>query len=251
MSNYTKATNFASKDALTTGNPLKTLSGTELDDEYNNIATAVATKANSSNTALTGTPTAPTAATANNSTQIATTAFVTTGANLKANLAGPTFTGVPAAPTAAVSTNTTQIATTAFVQAATPTAAVINALVYPVGSIYTAVVATNPATLLGVGTWAAFGAGRTLVGINTGDTDFNTVEETGGRKDAVLPAHTHTTSYNDNSWPNSTDDQAENQLLNNKWSHDETATTSSAGVALSGNENLQPYITVYFWKRTA
>jgi hypothetical protein len=68
--------------------------------------------------ALTGTPTAPTAAAATNTTQIATTAFVTTADNLKANLASPTFTGTPAAPTAAAATNTTQIATTAFVTTA-------------------------------------------------------------------------------------------------------------------------------------
>ena len=82
MANYTKATNFASKDALTTGNPLKTLSGTELDDEFNNIATAVSTKANSSNAALTGTPTAPTAAASSNGTQLATTAFVSRAASV-------------------------------------------------------------------------------------------------------------------------------------------------------------------------
>lgn len=120
MSNYTKATNFASKDALTTGNPLKTLSGTEIDDEFNNIVTAVATKANASNAALTGTPVAPTATTTTNSTQIATTAYVQANVALRAPLASPTLTGVPAAPTAASGTNTTQLATTAFVQAATP-----------------------------------------------------------------------------------------------------------------------------------
>jgi len=54
MSNYTKATNFATKDALTTGNPLKTLSGTELDDEFNAISVASATKANANNAELTG-----------------------------------------------------------------------------------------------------------------------------------------------------------------------------------------------------
>jgi hypothetical protein len=65
---------------------------------------------------LTGTPTAPTAAAATNTTQIATTEFVTTADNLKANLASPTFTGTPAAPTASAGTNTTQLATTAFVR---------------------------------------------------------------------------------------------------------------------------------------
>lgn len=83
MANYTKSTNFASKDSLLTGNPNKLVRGTEIDTEFNNIATAVATKADStgatlSNANLTGTPTAPTAATGTNTTQVATTAFVTT-----------------------------------------------------------------------------------------------------------------------------------------------------------------------------
>jgi len=47
MSNYTKSTNFASKDALTSGNPLKIVKGTEIDTEFNNIATAIATKSDS------------------------------------------------------------------------------------------------------------------------------------------------------------------------------------------------------------
>jgi hypothetical protein len=45
MSDYTKATNFTSKDSLSTGNPLKIVKGTEIDTEFNNIQTAVATKA--------------------------------------------------------------------------------------------------------------------------------------------------------------------------------------------------------------
>ena len=89
MSNYTKGTNFATKDALPTGNSLKIVSGTEIDTEFSNIETAVNTKADT---------TAMTAADA-----------------LKANTASPTFTGVPAAPTATAGTNTTQVATTAFV----------------------------------------------------------------------------------------------------------------------------------------
>ena len=53
---------------------------------------------------------------------------------------------------------------------------------FPVGSVFMAVVSTNPATLLGYGTWAAIGAGRVLVGLDSGDTDFDTAEETGGAK---------------------------------------------------------------------
>ena len=45
MSNYTKSTNFASKDSLLPGNPSKIVKGTEIDTEFNNIATAIASKA--------------------------------------------------------------------------------------------------------------------------------------------------------------------------------------------------------------
>lgn len=64
--------------------------------------------------------------------------------------------------------------------------------VYPVGSIYISVVSTNPGTLFGIGTWTAFGTGRTLIGIDSGDTDFDTVEETGGAKTKALSAHAGT-----------------------------------------------------------
>jgi hypothetical protein len=158
MTNYTKATNFATKDALSSGNPLKIVKGTEIDTEFNNIATAVATKA---------------------------------------DLASPTFTGTPTLPTGTIATtqsagnNTTAIATTAFVQAAI-------ALLYPVGSIYTnASVSTNPATLLGFGTWTAFGAGRVMVGFDAGNALFDTAEETGGSADAITVSHTHTATVTD------------------------------------------------------
>jgi microcystin-dependent protein len=78
MSNYTKATNFASKDALSTGNPAKVIKGTEIDAEYTAIASAISSKADSNSPTFTGTPLAPTASAGTNTTQIATTAFVTT-----------------------------------------------------------------------------------------------------------------------------------------------------------------------------
>lgn len=76
MSNYVKATDFSVKDTLVTGDPNKRIKGTEIDDEFDAIAVAVATKANTASPALTGTPTAPTAVAGTNNTQIATTAFV-------------------------------------------------------------------------------------------------------------------------------------------------------------------------------
>lgn len=88
MSNYVKATNFYAKDALLTGDPAKIIKGSEIDAEYNAIATAVGTKA---------------------------------------DLNSPTFTGAPVAPTATFGTNTTQLATTKFVQDATGTIAIQDA----------------------------------------------------------------------------------------------------------------------------
>jgi hypothetical protein len=76
MANYTKATDFAAKDALTTGDPAKIVKGNEIDAEFNAIATAINSKANTASPALTGVPTAPTAASGTNTTQLATTAFV-------------------------------------------------------------------------------------------------------------------------------------------------------------------------------
>ena len=62
MSNYTQTTNFATKDALASGNPLKIVKGTEINTEFANIATAVATKADTASPTFTGTVTIPTLA---------------------------------------------------------------------------------------------------------------------------------------------------------------------------------------------
>lgn len=115
MAQYVKATNFASKDALLSGDPNKIVKGAEIDDEFSSIQTAVNSKADTLSPTLTGTPLAPTAVAGTVSTQVATTAFVDTAVtNAKVS---PAFTGTPTAPTAAVGTNTTQVATTAFVNA--------------------------------------------------------------------------------------------------------------------------------------
>lgn len=58
MANYTKTTNFAVKDSLVSGNPSKIIKGTEINTEFDNIASAVTSKADSNNAALTGTATA-------------------------------------------------------------------------------------------------------------------------------------------------------------------------------------------------
>jgi hypothetical protein len=76
MSNYVKATNFAVKDALASGNPAKIIKGTEIDTEYNAIASAISSKADLNSPTFTGTPAGPTASFGTNTTQLASTAFV-------------------------------------------------------------------------------------------------------------------------------------------------------------------------------
>lgn len=235
MSNYTKSTDFASKDSLPSGNAGKIVKGTEIDTEFNNIATAVATKADLASPSLTGSPTAPTQSSGDNSTKLATTAFVAAAVN----------TGIAAA--------------------------------YPVGSIYiNASNSTNPATLLGFGTWTAFGAGRVMVGFNASDPLFDTAEETGGSKDAITVSHTHTgtTASSGNHQHTSNDTVIRVQIgtdngvayagysttvnatnitttpVAEAGAHTHTFTTASSGSS-GTNANLQPYITVYMWKRTA
>jgi hypothetical protein len=76
VSNYTKATNFATKDTLPSGNAGKVVKGTEIDTEFNAISSAIASKADTASPTFTGTPAVPTATAGANTTQIANTAFV-------------------------------------------------------------------------------------------------------------------------------------------------------------------------------
>jgi hypothetical protein len=69
-----------------------------------------------------------------------------------------------------------------YFNASTSAAASSSSEAFPVGSVFLAVVATDPATLLGYGTWSAFGTGRVLIGVDVTDLDFDTVEKTGGAK---------------------------------------------------------------------
>ena len=123
---------------------------------------------------------------------------------------------------------------------------------WPIGSVFIAVVSTNPNTLLGFGTWSAFGAGRVLVGLDSGDTDFDTVEETGGAKTVTLdttmiPAHAHVENA-----PSSASSGAMKFGIdtNASGSQDAGISTASTGGGLA-HANVQPYIVVYMWKRTA
>lgn len=185
-------------------------------------------------------------------------------------------------------------------------------LIYPVGSVYTSVSDRNPSIWLG-GTWVSFGSGRTLVGVDTGQSEFNSVEKPGGHK--ALQSHTHTFTgnktlnesggshghgfsltaasktltgtteslytANQGNYSNGivkstktsnrqyktdgTTTNAWKQLtVNATHSHSVTGSitgvgghqhyfTPSGSIGSSGGgdaQNLQPYITVFFWKRT-
>lgn len=117
--------------------------------------------------------------------------------------------------------------------------------IYPIGSLYISTLSTNPNTLLGFGTWTAFGAGRVLIGVGTSDAVY-AAGATGGESTHTLttdemPAHTHII-------PGSTDGSGPDGI--NAANGVQTKTTSSTGGGGAHN-NLQPYIVVYMWQRTA
>ena len=164
-----------------------------------------------------------------------------------------TFTGIPSGPTASAGTNTTQLATTAFATTAIQT-------IYPVGSIYTSTVSTNPNTLFGFGTWVSFGAGQVLLGQ---DGSTYTAGATGGSADAIIPSHTHTATVTDPGHFHSigygfslVSPGGTGSLIQIGSTDTNTKTTgisvtnASTGVSPTGG-NLQPYIVVYMWNRTA
>ena len=145
---------------------------------------------------------------------------------------------------------------------------------FPVGSVFIAVVSTNPATLLGYGTWAAFGSGRVLVGLDSGQTEFDTVKETGGAKTVTLtaaqsglPQHTHVQNAHTHDFlPRSATTGAVSSIVtgtldtsstisgaNQPHIQAATAVNQNAGpsAAAEAHNNLQPYVVVYMWERTA
>jgi hypothetical protein len=213
MSNYTIAVAWSGKDALADSDANKVISGADFNTEFTAVQTAVNTKAD-----LNGS---------------ASEAF--------------------SATTASVGTNTTQVATTAFVRAE-----ILNTI-YPVGSIFTTVTAyaNSAAVVAAIGgtTWVSFGAGKVLVGVDTGDSDFDTVEETGGAKTdshtltiSEMPSHNHSLSPSLNSG-SSTDGNP--NIVSGGNSGSAVSISSTGGGNAHTHDIVQPYITVYMWKRTA
>ena len=197
----------------------------------------------------------------------------------KAPKTSPAFSGTPTAPTPGVDTNNTQLATCGFVRnAIAKYAPMLDTMkkIYPVGSIYMSTVSTNPATLFGFGTWEAMPAGRVLLaqGKSSWGTTYN-AGSTGGEAThqltvGELPAHNHTASTNTtgnhthqfqlygpngNTNMNFPSDFDTNYARNkgttlSAGNHSHTININNTGSSQSHN-NMQPYLTVYMWKRTA
>ena len=218
MSNYTIAVDWSGKDALSDSDSAKVISGADFNTEFTTAQTAINTKADVNGSA--------------------TESF--------------------SATTATAGTNTTQVATTAYVT--TAVAAVDLSAVYPVGAIFTTVTAyANSAAVVAViggTTWVSFAAGKMIIGVDTGDTAFDTVEETGGAKthtltEAELPAHSHDYAGGEYTGAN---DYGTNMSVNNLGSttdgRSKNFNSESVGSG-SAHSIMNPYIAVYMWKRTA
>ena len=124
--------------------------------------------------------------------------------------------------------------------------------VYPVGSIYISTSSENPGNIYG-GTWEEYGKGRTLVGVDSSDSDFSTVEKLGGEKTHTLtidemPNHAHglLQTYNVPTGSGS----GGIALSHFTAGYIPSGLTESVGGSQAHNI-LQPYITTYMWKRTA
>jgi hypothetical protein len=133
---------------------------------------------------------------------------------------------------------------------------------WPVGAVFISTVETNPLDLLGFGTWQAFGAGRVMVGQDSGDTDFDTAEETGGAKTVAAAGtisgtavadhahHTHTVTGATAVQSGAGTDVVVTGATSNEsptLSHSVTQGTFAG----SATSVVQPYIVVYMWKRIA
>lgn len=230
MSNYSKLTDFAAKDALSTGNPSKIVKGTEIDDELVAISGAIASKA---------------------------------------DLAGPTFTGTPAAPTASVGTNTTQLATTALVFAAMQALYPIGSVYSNVSDSTNPSTLFGFGTWVAIAGRVVVGFDGSdtsfdTVGETGGSKDAIVVTHTHSVTDA---GHYHSSGYGSSASSPAprfgsvsdldaarVDHSASNTTTTTTGAKTSTVTTGVTvdSTGSSGtNANLQPYVVAYVWKRTA
>jgi microcystin-dependent protein len=241
MTQYVKSTSFSSKDALPAGNPLKIVKGTEIDTEFNNIAVAVATKADLLNPVFTGIPTAATAATGTSTTQLATTAFATAAIS--------PFTGSMLMwPTA------TPPAGFLLCNGQTASRATYAALFAIVGTLFGAGDGSTTFTLPNYTDRMPIGAGSLYV-----------ANSLGGSRDATLPSHNHSASVSDpghnhtykvqDGYNNLDGGPLNTPLLSTHIEGTGTAFTGiSVSIASAGssatNANLPPYLGIFFIIKT-
>lgn len=217
MTDYTKSTNFTSKDSLSTGNPLKIIKGAEFDTEFNAISTAVATKA---------------------------------------DLNSPALIGIPTAPTASVGTNTTQIATTALVFAVMQALYPVGSIYTNISSSTNPATLFGFGTWVALEGVTVYGRSSTdatfaTAGSTGGSKDAIVVSHT---HTASQAAHTHTinaySSSSDSFGNVSKYSSNSNPVANTTSSAQPTITVDSTGSSAT-NANLPPYVVAYMWKRTA
>ncbi len=221
MSDYSITTDFAAKDALTTGDANKIVKGTEITAELQAIRTAVNSKADSASPTLTGTPLAPTASSGTNTTQIATTAFVTTALQALYPV-GSIYIN------ASVSTNPGTL------------------LGFGTWSAYAA-----GRVLVG------FNSSNTLFDTaeeTGGSADAIVVSHTHTLTD---PGHQHSLSNSQAASEVGGSREAQSAIGSTGRDGFTVASTTTTGITIASagssgtNANYQPYITVYMWKRTA
>jgi hypothetical protein len=127
----------------------------------------------------------------------------------------------------------------------------------PIGTLREFNVSTNPATLLGFGTWAAHGTGRVTVAIDTSQTEFDVLGETGGEKTHLLtgaesgvPAHVHRVPISSSGGGSQSGILATSIVTGASGGWINTLSETAVNAA-SVHNNLQPYVVVYRWVRTA
>lgn len=244
MTDYNKVTDFAAKDALSTGNPAKIVKGTEIDDELVAISGAVASKADKASPTFTGTPAAPTASSGTSSTQIATTAFAMGAAAL-------------VMPSGAMLQWPTATAPTGFLlcDGEAKSRTIYSALFAVIGETFGAGDGTTTFNVPNFENRFPVGAG-----------DLYAVGATGGSKDAVAVSHTHTATQDahTHSYQTGYQGSVSSSGTNGNFgggTPDDTSYIYSTGsatpaitVASAGesgtNKNLPPYLGIYFIIKT-
>lgn len=243
MTDYVKSTNFTSKDSLAIGNPLKIVKGAEFDTEFNAIAVAVASKADSSSPALSGTPTTPTAVAGTNNTQIASTAFVQTAVNSAVITGEMKMWPTSSAPAGYLLCDGSAVSRTVYA-----------ALYAVLGTTFGSGDGVNTFNLPNFRNRMPIGAG-----------DLYSTGGTGGSKDAVVVSHTHTATSTDSghshTYTATLQGGTSYQMSGGSFSISPTTQTSGTGNAnisttigttgVSGtNANLPPYLAVNFIIKT-